>query len=149
MIENGKDKLFRYAERMRLNPTCHEKIMFEKLEKLNVNFRFQWIMGKYIVDFILPKIKVIIEVDGESHELNFDYDRERDSFLESRGFKVVRIKNGDVRAYNVGWLKSKNANKRLVTVKDFKKAVPKKKLVPLEFTRFVPTQRQPPESDYR
>jgi len=113
-----KDKLFEYAERMKLNPTFHEKLMAEKLDLAGIEYKTQWVIGKYIVDFIFQRKQLIIEIDGESHELNFDYDRERDNFLRSRGFKVVRIKNKDVKAYNVGYIKNVPIRKKKKRWKD-------------------------------
>jgi very-short-patch-repair endonuclease len=47
----------------------------------------------YIVDFYIPDIKLVIEVDGPSHDKQKEYDEIRTRFLASKGIKVIRIKN--------------------------------------------------------
>ena len=49
----------------------------------------------YIVDFYIPKLKLVFEVDGDSHKgkWNETYDAVRSSFLATRGIKVVRFTN--------------------------------------------------------
>lgn len=58
----------------------------------------QEICGNYIADFYIPSYKIIIELDGSQHGLpeNKEYDKERDHYLMSRGYKVLRYKNIDV-----------------------------------------------------
>jgi len=65
--------------------------------KLNgVNFRRQHAIGSYIVDFCSIKAKLIIELDGNQHLEQEEYDLERTAYLESQGYKVVRFWNNDV-----------------------------------------------------
>ena len=52
----------------------------------------------YIVDFYLPKHRVVIEIDGVQHENNKKYDRKRTKELKNRGIrKVIRFKNTDLK----------------------------------------------------
>ncbi len=37
-------------------------------------FRRQYPMGRFIVDFYCPRLKVIIEVDGDTHAQQAEYD---------------------------------------------------------------------------
>ena len=65
--------------------------------KLNgVNFRRQHAIGKYIVDFVSIKKRLIIELDGSQPLEQEEYDAERTRYLESQGYKVVRFWNGEV-----------------------------------------------------
>ena len=50
----------------------------------------------YIVDFFIPEIRLIIEVDGSSHDNRKAYDAIRTKFLESIGNKVVRFLNKEL-----------------------------------------------------
>jgi len=52
----------------------------------------------FIVDFYCPTLKLVIEIDGDSHytEQGQDYDRERSQRLESYGLKVIRFTNQQV-----------------------------------------------------
>lgn len=67
-------------------------------KKLGHQFRRQRPIGPYIVDFACLVKMIIIEVDGESHEQEgaLEYDLNRQNFLESVGFKVIRISNEEV-----------------------------------------------------
>lgn len=72
-------------------------------------------VGKYIVDFYCSKLKLAIEIDGESHNGKFSYDMQRQNFLESLGITVLRFNDRDVKRDigNVllaieGWIEKNN-----------------------------------------
>jgi very-short-patch-repair endonuclease len=69
-----------------------------KSKKLGVIFRRQRPVGKYIVDFICLELKIIIEVDGESHNHPEIYDNDiiRQKYLEKLGFMVIRFTDEEV-----------------------------------------------------
>ena len=52
----------------------------------------------YIVDFYCPKLKLVIEVDGFTHENEFNYskDKKRDFDLEQLGFTTLRFSSWEV-----------------------------------------------------
>ena len=50
----------------------------------------------YILDFFCPKLKVGIEIDGESHDEQAGYDEKRTSNLNEIGIKLVRYSNAEV-----------------------------------------------------
>ncbi len=83
-------------------PTRSELEMKRKLEKLDIQFIFQkgFIAGDgfCIADFYCPKLKLVIEVDGEYHLLyNQKKDRWKNEYLTKfRKFAVLRISNDDV-----------------------------------------------------
>ncbi len=54
-------------------------------------------IGDYIVDFFCSKLRLVIEIDGESHNGRFSHDVERQKFLESIGLTVLRFDNADVK----------------------------------------------------
>lgn len=62
----------------------------------DAKFRRQYAIERFIVDFICLENRLIIEVDGDIHEQQQDYDEVRQAFLESLGFKVIRFANGEV-----------------------------------------------------
>jgi very-short-patch-repair endonuclease len=68
-----------------------------KAKKLGVGFLRQAVMGNYIVDFYSPKVKLIIEIDGESHIEKAEYDAKRDAYLHGLGLKVLHILDIDVK----------------------------------------------------
>ena len=59
-------------------------------------FRRQHAIEPYIVDFYCAEAKLVVEIDGESHDGRQEYDRRRDEYLEKLGLRVMRITNGDV-----------------------------------------------------
>jgi len=65
--------------------------------KLNgVSFRRQHAIGKYIVDFCSPKMKLVVELDGSQHAEQKEYDAQRTEFLETQGYHVIRFWNNEV-----------------------------------------------------
>jgi very-short-patch-repair endonuclease len=53
-------------------------------------------IANFIVDFFVPDLKLIIEIDGNSHFNKGEYDRYREDKLKSLGFIIVRYTEGDV-----------------------------------------------------
>jgi len=60
------------------------------------HFRFQVPLGTYIADFASHRAKLAIEVDGDSHGHQIEYDAARTKFLENEGYKVIRFWNEDI-----------------------------------------------------
>ncbi|MAU15236.1 MAG: leucine--tRNA ligase [Muricauda sp.] len=87
------------AKEMRKNPTSAEDKLWQALRRknLDVKFRRQHPVYKYIVDFICLEKKLIIEVDGEIHDYQLDKDAQRTLELEQKkGFTVIRFTNDEV-----------------------------------------------------
>jgi very-short-patch-repair endonuclease len=63
----------------------------------NLDFDRQKIIGNYIVDFYCASCKVVIEIDGISHDDKQEYDAERDEFMKGLGLEVIRIADIDVK----------------------------------------------------
>jgi len=61
-------------------------------------FRRQTPMGNYIADFVSHSCKLVVELDGESHDFEsaMSSDARRDTWFGSRGYRVVRFTNDDV-----------------------------------------------------
>jgi very-short-patch-repair endonuclease len=53
-------------------------------------------IDNFIVDFFSPSLKLIIEIDGNSHLNKGSYDSYRENKLERFGYKLVRFKEGEV-----------------------------------------------------
>ena len=93
----------RYKERrqeLRHNLTEPEKRLWQILrnKQMGIKFRRQHGIGHYIADFYCPELKIIIEVDGNSHfsEDAQEYDKIRDDFMLSLGIITIRMTNNDV-----------------------------------------------------
>ena len=60
-----------------------------------LSFRRQALIGRFIVDFVCREKRLVIEVDGGQHAENAR-DLERDRWLETKGYRVLRFWNHDV-----------------------------------------------------
>ena len=56
-----------------------------------LDFDRQRVIGNYIVDFYAKSLGLVIEIDGESHNEEEDYDAKRDEFMISIGIRIFRI----------------------------------------------------------
>jgi very-short-patch-repair endonuclease len=61
-------------------------------------FRRQVPIGPFRADFVCPKAKLIIELDGSQHGDAVRYDDRRTAFLDREGYRVLRFWNNDVLA---------------------------------------------------
>jgi very-short-patch-repair endonuclease len=61
-------------------------------------FRYQHPIGRCIVDFYCAAVRLVIEVDGESHTMgdNPQRDSRRDQWLRGQGLHVLRFNATDV-----------------------------------------------------
>jgi len=90
-------KLVDRSKTMAKRMTPAEKIMwFEILKKTNLKWIKQKIIGSYVVDFFAFSEKLVIEVDGKSHNDKILYDKQRTDYLKSMGIKVARYSNIEV-----------------------------------------------------
>lgn len=87
------------AREMRSSMTEPEKrVWYGCLRQFPHRFRRQRPFGPYIVDFYCASLKLVVEIDGDSHATadGMVYDAERTAFLEGLGLRVVRFDNRDV-----------------------------------------------------
>ncbi|MFH0891208.1 MAG: endonuclease domain-containing protein [Candidatus Falkowbacteria bacterium] len=91
----------RTRQTLRKQPIIAEKRLWSKLrhQELGYKFRRQHGIGKYIVDFYCPKLKFIVELDGDTHstEEEIIYDDKRQKYLEKLGLVVKRYWNSEIR----------------------------------------------------
>lgn len=90
----------RSSRRGRRQPSLPEARLWRYLRGSpgGVRFRRQHAIGPYVADFYCPAIKLVIEVDGLSHDLGDRpaRDTQRDLYLHSLGLHVLRIPALDV-----------------------------------------------------
>ena len=53
-------------------------------------------IGPYVVDFSYPQRKLVIELDGHSHDTMATADLERERYLQRQGLRVIRFGNDAV-----------------------------------------------------
>jgi very-short-patch-repair endonuclease len=54
-------------------------------------------IGNYIVDFFIPEIGLVIEIDGESHDFKGEYDVVRENYLQSLGLEIIHYKDIEIK----------------------------------------------------
>jgi very-short-patch-repair endonuclease len=91
-------KLIDRARDMRKNPTPAEKKLWGFLKTFPFRVWRQRPIDRFIVDFYCPKLKLVIEVDGEGHftDEGIVLDLERTKVLEGYELQVIRFRNDDV-----------------------------------------------------
>ena len=92
-------KLKSRAQELRKNATPQEsRLWFGFLRKHPVRFTRQKPIGSYIVDFLCPSKKLVIEIDGGQHfsDDGIEYDKARTAYLESLGLQVMRFTNTEI-----------------------------------------------------
>ncbi len=90
-----------HARALRSNPTEAERALWKHLRMRQIEghkFRRQQSLGRYIVDFVCPEKKLIIELDGGQHSELVASDSVRTAWLEAQGFRVLRFWNHQVLA---------------------------------------------------
>src|ERR671933_105018 len=88
------------AKELRRQMTQEEKKLWQHLRANQLNglhFRRQQIIDGFITDFYCHAARLVIEVDGEIHQQQAEYDAERDRILLARGLRLLRIRNEQVR----------------------------------------------------
>ena len=94
-----QEKLLRCAQNLRKNMTKEERhLWYDFLKVYPIQFKRQYVIGNYIVDFYCYRAKLIIELDGSQH---YDpdvilYDQNRTNYLQQQGYLVLRFTNTDV-----------------------------------------------------
>jgi len=78
--------------------TPAEKVLWNELRgnKLGVHFRRQQVIAGFIVDFYCHKIGLVIEVDGDIHNLQKEEDARREKVLKELGLRIIRFRNDEV-----------------------------------------------------
>src|SRR3990167_7521572 len=89
----------KFAKRLRRRQTRAERLLWEMLrdQKLGARFWKQIVLLGWIVDFWCPKLKLVVEVDGPTHDGRESYDANRAQVMEERlGARTIRFTNREV-----------------------------------------------------
>ena len=84
---------------MRQDPAAAEKKLWITLRDRQLGgfkFRRQHTVKPFIADFFCAELKLIIELDGDTHADRQHYDASRTQYLQRDGNHVVRFLNDDV-----------------------------------------------------
>ena len=99
MYFGAKPETFETARILRKRATVYEKLLWEKLKLKQIcgkRFRRQHPVDFFIVDFYCHEAKLVVELDGEIHKNQKEYDEGRSAEMEKYSIKVIRFKNSDV-----------------------------------------------------
>jgi len=86
-----------HAARLRRDMTEAERLVWDRLRNRQLSgfkFRRQVTIGPFVVDFLCPEAKLIVEIDGGQHSV--DKDAARSAYLEGQGYRIFRFWNHEV-----------------------------------------------------
>ena len=86
------------ARELRRMATPAERLLWRYLARsqLGAKFSRQMPVGPWFADFLCRELRLVVEVDGFSHDLRPDHDARRDAWLREAGYAVLRVSNADV-----------------------------------------------------
>src|SRR5439155_20399938 len=93
-------KLKKHSRDLRNRSTLAEVLLWNQLKQrkmLGYQFMRQKPIGDYIVDFYCSRLKLVIEIDGESHREKGEADHKRQSELEELAIHFLRCQDHDVK----------------------------------------------------
>ena len=91
---------------LRTNGTSAEAVLWGSLRAKQIEgiqWRRQFSIGPFILDFYAPQLKLCIELDGEPHYTpdGADYDLRREEWLfREHGIRIIRFENNDIFRHN-------------------------------------------------
>jgi len=93
------------ARQLRRDSSFPERLLWSRLRAgrcAGLKFRRQQPFGPYVADYFCASARVVVELDGRSHDERQVEDRRRQEFLERQGLKVIRFTNDQVLRNLVG-----------------------------------------------
>src|SRR6267378_7405510 len=88
------------ARELRANGNSAEKRIWSMLRSgrlAGLKFRRQYVIGKYVADFVCLSARLVIEIDGDTHDEDTRIkDAKRTEDLEAAGYRVIRFWNNYV-----------------------------------------------------
>jgi very-short-patch-repair endonuclease len=103
-----KKEITAIARGLRKSQTETEKILWDKLRNRKfldkkflrqhpIRFHIEDSERFFIADFFCYDHKLVIEVDGDIHSKQKNYDQYRDLIIQKLGFRVVRVTNSMIK----------------------------------------------------
>jgi len=99
MFYGAKPEIFERAVYLRNNMTWHELVLWDKLQSkklMGYRFKPQHPINIFIADFYCHKLKLVVEIDGDIHKEQKEYDEGREHEMEEFGIKTIRFSNKEV-----------------------------------------------------
>lgn len=95
----NESRHYQVARKLRQSGTIIEKslrrALRERTKETDIRFRYQYPISPYIVDFVCLSARLIVEIDGWSHDIMPDKE-ERQRHFEAHEFQVLRFTNAEV-----------------------------------------------------
>jgi very-short-patch-repair endonuclease len=99
MYYGAKPETFEAARILREHMTIHEKLLWERLKHkqiCGVRFRRQHPIDFFIADFYCHEVRLVVEIDGEIHNHQREYDDGRSAEMERYFIQVIRFTNSEI-----------------------------------------------------
>jgi len=99
MYFGAKPEIFKRAKSLRNEMTSTEKLLWERLKGKQVyekRFRRQHPIDIFIADFYCHEARLVVELDGEIHSQQKEYDDGRSAEMERYYIKIIRFTNSEV-----------------------------------------------------
>jgi len=88
------------AKALRKQAPKTERLLWNALSMLRLEtglrFRRQHPLPPYFADFVCVKARLIVELDGPSHDVRQDYDAKRETELRTQGWMIMRFSNEEI-----------------------------------------------------
>ena len=82
--------------------TCLEASVDSVISEWGIEYHFNYMVGRYFIDFAFPEQMVGIECDGAYwHRNTKERDSRRDAWLSSRGWTIIRLSENEIENYLV------------------------------------------------
>jgi len=104
-LPKNEDLIF-FSKKNRRAGILSEVLFWQQVHKgkfYGINFNRQKVIGNYTVDFYIPSLSLVIEIDGCSHNNKEEYDLERDKYLKSFDLNIIRIPDAEIKR-NLSWV---------------------------------------------
>ncbi len=101
LVSEGRHNLgkLRFKRKLRQEMTSAEEILWKELRAKRLagtKWRRQSNIGTFIADFRCAEHRLIVEVDGEIHEFQKEYDKVRTEIIGDHTYRVIRFTNKEV-----------------------------------------------------
>jgi very-short-patch-repair endonuclease len=95
----------KFRKHLKHSHTEAEQVMWNYLsnssmrkDQKGLKFVQQLPVGPYFAEFCCPRAHLVVEIDGDYHGRQIEYDKRRDDFMTEHGLLVLRFKNEEVLA---------------------------------------------------
>ncbi len=120
-MEKANTQLEYLAKKLRQCRSLPEFQLWEALMKADFNnykFQRQALIDKYIVDIFCDELNLVIEIDGDMHDLKYEQTARRYTKMKKLGLKVLRFTNNELKS-NTKAVLQKIARKIEMLEKDY------------------------------